>query len=80
MYPQRRSRKIRAICYPTQASRTPITSSDIAEIYIGLGHENQVFEWLEKAYEERARTLVMLKVEPEVESRACRSLPKLASI
>jgi len=32
-----------------------------------LGDKDQVFEWLEKAYQERARTLVMLKVEPKLD-------------
>jgi hypothetical protein len=32
-----------------------------------LGDEDRVFEWLEKAYEKRARTLVRLKVEPELD-------------
>jgi serine/threonine protein kinase/Flp pilus assembly protein TadD len=35
----------------------------IAWIYMGLGDEDRAFEWLEKAYEERAGRLVYLKVE-----------------
>ena len=50
-----------------KSARSYLSSYCIAEIYLGLGDEDQVFEWLEKAYEERARQLVMLKVEPEVD-------------
>jgi serine/threonine protein kinase/Tfp pilus assembly protein PilF len=50
-----------------QSARSYVSSYCMAEIYLGLGDEDQVFEWLEKAYEERARTLVMLKVEPAVD-------------
>jgi len=39
----------------------------MAEVYLGLGEAGQALQWLEKAYEERARQLVMLKVEPEVD-------------
>jgi hypothetical protein len=48
-----------------QSARSYLSSRCIAEIYLGLGDEDRIFEWLEKAYEERARTLVMLNVEPE---------------
>jgi eukaryotic-like serine/threonine-protein kinase len=50
-----------------RSTRSYVSSYCIAEVYLGLGEEDQVFEWLERAYEERARTLVMLKVEPEVD-------------
>lgn len=50
-----------------QSARRFLSSYCIAEIYLGLGDRNQAFDWLEKAYEERARTLVMLKIEPEVD-------------
>ncbi len=50
-----------------QSARSYLSSYCMAEVYLGLGDEDLVFEWLEKAYEERARTLVMLKVEPEVD-------------
>jgi len=33
-------------------------------IYIGLGEREQAFDWLEKAYDERAWQLGFLKVEP----------------
>jgi serine/threonine protein kinase/tetratricopeptide (TPR) repeat protein len=50
-----------------QSARSYLSSYCMAEVYVGLGDEDQVFEWLEKAYQERARALVMLKVEPEVD-------------
>ncbi len=49
------------------AARSYLSSYCMAEVYLGLGDEDQACEWLEKAYEERARTLVMLKVEPELD-------------
>jgi tetratricopeptide (TPR) repeat protein len=50
-----------------QSTRSHVSSYCLAEIYLGLGDEEQVFDSLDKAYEERARTLVMIKVEPEVD-------------
>jgi adenylate cyclase len=47
--------------------RNLVAAACVAEIYLGLGDDDKVFEWLEKAFEERARHLVMLKVEPEVD-------------
>jgi tetratricopeptide (TPR) repeat protein len=49
------------------SARSHVSSYCMAEIYLGLGDEEQVLDWLDKAYEERARTLVMIKVEPEVD-------------
>jgi serine/threonine-protein kinase len=39
-----------------------------AVIYAGLGEKDRAFEWLEKAYNERAEFLVYLKVDPRLES------------
>jgi serine/threonine protein kinase/Tfp pilus assembly protein PilF len=39
----------------------------IAQVHLGLGDAEQALHWLERAYEERARQLVILKVEPEVD-------------
>ena len=36
----------------------------IAQIYAGLGERDQAIEWLEKAYEERATSIIFLNVEP----------------
>ena len=38
-------------------------SSDIAAVYYGLGDKERAFEWLEKAYQERAMP-TDLKVKP----------------
>jgi serine/threonine protein kinase/Tfp pilus assembly protein PilF len=50
-----------------QAARSYVPSYCIAEIFLGLGDRQQALAWLEKAYEERERRLVMLKVEPELD-------------
>jgi serine/threonine protein kinase/Tfp pilus assembly protein PilF len=50
-----------------QSARSYVSPYCIAEIYLGLSDADQAIAWLEKAYDERARKLVMLKVEPEVD-------------
>ena len=50
-----------------QSARSYVSSYSIGEVCLGLGDRNQALDWLEKAYEERARALVMLKVEPKVD-------------
>jgi eukaryotic-like serine/threonine-protein kinase len=50
-----------------QAAQSYVSAYCFAEIYLGLGDRDQAIAWLEKAYEERARTLVMLNVEPELD-------------
>jgi len=50
-----------------QSARSYVSSYSIAEVCLALDDRNQAFDWLEKAYEERARALVMLKVEPKVD-------------
>jgi len=50
-----------------QSLRSYVSSYSIAEVCLALGDRNQAFAWLDKAYEERARALVMLKVEPKVD-------------
>jgi DNA-binding winged helix-turn-helix (wHTH) protein/TolB-like protein/lipopolysaccharide biosynthesis regulator YciM len=42
-----------------------VPPQNIALIYLGLGENDQVFEWLEKAYEERDVLLTFLKVHPQ---------------
>jgi TolB-like protein len=44
-----------------------VSSYSIGEVCLALGDRNQALDWLEKAYAERARALVMLKVEPKVD-------------
>ena len=45
-----------------------VPAISIAEVYAGLGDKAQALEWLEKAYEERSRTVSLLKVSPEWDS------------
>jgi hypothetical protein len=51
----------------TVSGRSYLSSYCIAEICLSLGDKDQAFGGLEKAYEERARMLVMLKVVPELD-------------
>ena len=46
------------------SKRRYVSAYDMAVIYSGLGERDQAFAWLEKAYQERAGSLVYLKVEP----------------
>lgn len=41
-----------------------ISPYDVAMIYVGLGQNDQAFEWLQKAYEERSDWMRYLKVDP----------------
>jgi TolB-like protein/Flp pilus assembly protein TadD len=46
-----------------------VSAYDFAILYAGLGEKGQAFEWLERAYGERAFSLLMgLKVEPKLDS------------
>jgi TolB-like protein/Flp pilus assembly protein TadD len=47
-----------------QAKQRYIPSYYFAIIYLGLGEPDQVFAWLERAFEERSGFLAYLKVEP----------------
>ncbi len=47
--------------------RRYVSSYDIAEVHIGLGNKNLAFEWFQKAFDERARALIFLKVEPRLD-------------
>ena len=42
-----------------------ISSYLFALIYLGLGKNNEVFKYLEKAYEERDTLMTYIKVDPE---------------
>lgn len=50
----------------------------IATIYMGLGEKDQVFDWLEKAYQERHAHLINLKVQPIYDP--IRSDPRFANL
>jgi len=41
-----------------------VSGVSLALVYAGLGDKDQAFEWLEKAYDERAFQIQWLKVEP----------------
>ncbi len=41
-----------------------ISPVDVATVYVGLGKNDETFEWLEKAYQGRAYGLVFLNVDP----------------
>ncbi len=43
-------------------------SYGIGVIHAGLGEDDQAFEWLERAYEERSSRLVYLKVDPPLDN------------
>ena len=36
----------------------------IAGIYAAMGHKNEAFEWLQKAYDDRSVSLVYLRIDP----------------
>ncbi|MFC2165404.1 tetratricopeptide repeat protein [Acidobacteriota bacterium] len=44
-----------------------VSAYEIAEVYISLGEIDSAFEWLQKAFEEKSRALVYLKVEPRLD-------------
>ena len=50
----------------------------VAEIYAELGRKDEAFEWLEKAYQERAIHFVDLKVDPVLDP--LRSDPRFADL
>jgi tetratricopeptide (TPR) repeat protein len=49
------------------SKRIYVSSLDIAIIYTGLGEEDSAFEWLERAYEERADHVPYLRVNPRLD-------------
>ena len=61
-----------------RSAQSYVSAYSIAEVYLGLGDQDQVFAWLERAYAERARQLVMLKGEPQFDS--LRSDPRFQSL
>jgi eukaryotic-like serine/threonine-protein kinase len=61
-----------------RSAQSYVSAYSIAEIYLGLGEQDQVLEWMERAYAERARQLVMLKVEPQFD--ILRSDPRFRSL
>ncbi len=50
------------------SNRHYVPATTIARFYTGLGDKDQAFNWLEKAYDEHAYTLVLLKIDPWFDS------------
>lgn len=46
------------------APKTFVTSYGVALVYAGLGDKGKMYEWLNKAYDERSHWLVWLKTDP----------------
>ncbi len=61
-----------------RAKRSHVSPFGMAMVYAGLSEKDQAFMWLEKAYEERAEELLLLKVDPKFDS--LRSDPRFASL
>jgi Flp pilus assembly protein TadD len=61
-----------------QAIQRYIPATYIGTLYAATGETEAAFEWLEKAYEERADGLTLLNVEPMVD--ALRSDPRFQSL
>ena len=61
-----------------QSKRKYVSPYGMAIGYTGLREQGQVFEWLEKAFAERAGWLVLLKVEPRFDS--LRADPRFADL
>jgi TolB-like protein/Tfp pilus assembly protein PilF len=55
-----------------------VSPYSIALVYVGLGDRDHAFEWLERAYAERSPRLVVLKVEPMLDS--IRSDPRFGAL
>ena len=55
-----------------------VSPFDIAIVYAGLGDRDQAFAWLEKAFDERTRTMLSLKVNARLDP--LRSDPRFASL
>ena len=55
-----------------------VTPLHMVDFYASLGEKDRAFEWLEKAYEERARLLVFINIDPAYDS--LRSDPRFADL
>jgi hypothetical protein len=49
------------------SKRQYVSSYEMARIYAGLGEHDQVFTWLDRAYEERASWMAYLQVDPTLD-------------
>jgi TolB-like protein/Flp pilus assembly protein TadD/predicted Ser/Thr protein kinase len=64
---RRQAHEVLAKLYEKQ-KQSYVSAYDIAVIHHGLGDKDQAFEWLEKAYLERAAWLVHIKGDPRLEN------------
>ncbi len=60
------------------STRSYVSPFDIAIAYVGLGDRDQAFAWLEKAYDERVRPMLSLRVNPRLDP--LRSDPRFAAL
>jgi len=72
--------KDRAMAIISQLKRSPASLAPylIAEIYVGLGDNDQAFAWLDKAYEDRFPFLCDVRVTPQFDR--LRSDPRYAAL
>jgi TolB-like protein/lipoprotein NlpI len=59
-----------------RSRETYVSPFDIAIVYVGLRDHDQAFAWLDKAYDERVRPMLSLKVNPRLDP--LRSDPRFA--
>jgi len=59
-----------------RSRETYVSPFDIAVVYAGLGDHDRAFAWLDKAYDERTRPMLSLKVNPRLDP--LRSDPRFA--
>ena len=50
-----------------RSSRTYISPFDIAIVYAGLDDHDQAFAWLDKAYDDRTRPMLGLRINPRLD-------------
>jgi TolB-like protein/Tfp pilus assembly protein PilF len=61
-----------------QSKRRYVSPHCLANIYLGLGEKDEAFNWLDKAFQDRAPWLVFLKVDPRFDN--LRSEPRYAEL
>jgi serine/threonine protein kinase/tetratricopeptide (TPR) repeat protein len=61
-----------------RSSRSYVSPFDVAVVYAGLGDRDQAFAWLEKAFDERPRTMLSLKINRRLDP--LRSDPRFADL
>ena len=55
-----------------------VTAYGIALVHAGLGHKDEAFSWLDRAFEERSHWLVWLRLDPRWNS--LRDDPRFAAL